>query len=139
MTKEYSKALSYITPLVVILGLIGAFFLGSRNPYIPKPAEDTSSDYTSYEFPGHPQIDVWISKDQLFSWNGEPLEPLEKLPTRIRKFKENHQLRFASVSGDDQTRFEQTVTVLSELKKAGFRFVTIETRVKPEPGTYRER
>ena len=136
MKKEPSKAISYLAPLGVLLALIGAFFLGSRYPYYPRPS-DLPGHENEYEVIGiDADVDVWLSKDRLFVWNRESPRPLEELPARIQLYKSTHSLRMASVSGDDLTRYSEMVDALSALKKAGFRSVTVETALKPDPSLH---
>jgi biopolymer transport protein ExbD len=115
--------------LAVPLALIAAFFMGSLYPYHPKASSAEEEDIISL----YPDVNVWVSKDKLFVWDKEPARPLGELSYRIQVYKAKHPLRFASISGDEETRYKEMVYVLSELKKSGFYSVTIETRTMPDP------
>jgi biopolymer transport protein ExbD len=133
MLKEPTKTSSYLPSFLVLLALICAFFLGSLNPFIPKPSTPRENSPLEFQYADNPQVDVWLSKDKLFVWNREIPRPLDELPARIEEFKTHHTLQYASISGEELTRYETMVFALSELKKGGFRSVTVETRTKPIP------
>ena len=128
MTKKPSKALSNLAPVIVLLALLGAFFLGSRFPYFPRP--NIEAPPVTREIPPpliYGQIEVWISRDGLFVWNREKPAALDQLPGKIADDKAKHRLGRAAVSSEKLTRFDQIVYAIAELKKGGFSSVTIRT------------
>jgi len=131
MASAAPDRLRWIAPLAVILALIGGFFWGSRNPYIPHGNHDSPGLEESIY--AEPQVEVWLSHDKFFVWDEETVRPLEELPARIREYKIKHSLRCAAVACDPLVRLEDTVYALGELRKAGFSSVTVITRSKSEP------
>jgi biopolymer transport protein ExbD len=126
-----------LTPLIpfgVLLLLVGASFLASRPPRIPEMQAGITDEGSHYMPPllSRPAVKVWISRDGLFVWNLEMPSALEQLPARIAAYKRKveHRIGYAEVSAEELARFEMVAYAISELKNAGFPYVTIETKPK---------
>jgi len=123
----------WIASLVVLLALIGGFFLGSRFSFFPK--DPPISAHNEWETEGiiEPQLTVWVSKDKFFVWRDEAPRRLEELPARIKEYTAKHQPGAVSISAEELVRFEDAVYVLGEFRKSGFAHVDLYTRPEPMP------
>ena len=126
------KARIEIIPLIdVIFFLLATFvlFTLSLNRIQSVPVELPTSTPSHEPNPEEPTT-IQVSSDGSLFWNREPIETSE-LPGRIAAYKSTTDDPKILIAGDEKARFGATVTVLDEIRKAGIKKFSVETRTRP--------
>ena len=126
------KARIEIIPLIdVIFFLLATFVLftlslnKSGGLSVALPATQTSE-------PRDPGSSVTLSilEDGTLGWDKEPIT-LDQFLIRLQAFKQTQPDGKILVNGDENALFQQVRYVVDEVRKAGFRKIHVETRIRP--------
>jgi biopolymer transport protein ExbD len=79
-------------------------------------------------------VTIQVSADDSLFWNKDPM-PMADLPSRITAYKSQMDAAGSEarvlIAGDEKARFGATVEVLDEVRKAGIKKFSVETRTRP--------
>ena len=75
-------------------------------------------------------LTIQVSGDGALFWNREPIE-LAELPARLAHYKTQTDAPRIVIAGDERAKLGATVAVLDDVRKAGIRKFSVETRPRP--------
>ena len=136
MSKEPSRVLFYLIPLLILVVLVGFFLLGSPQQEILQPGASLNNGTKESGQTDNAKPEIWLPRDNRFVWGNEIPRPIDQLPGRILEFTGRYSPRYvvASLSCGEITSYREIADVSGELKKAGFRGIVFHAHVKPPPG-----
>lgn len=129
------KARIEIIPLIdVIFFLLATFvlFTLSLNAIKSLPVDLPVADNRKDQPPPNEKdnVTIQVSGDGAIFWNKEMID-MSEVPSRLTYFKTQTDDPRVLIAGDEKARFGITVSVLDEVRKAGIKKFSVETRTRP--------
>ena len=127
------KARIEIIPLIdVIFFLLATFvlFTLSLNRILSVPVDLPAASQQKPDDKQNDSVTIQVSGEGAIFWNRELID-MSEVPARIAYYKTQTEDPRVMVAGDERARFGATVTILDEIRKAGIKKFTVETRPRP--------